>query len=73
LKASGLNDNFYRIPEIAQATMARKDLKELLLDTGGKVLTCGQFRQIKTKHLGAGVYRVTLDCFGEGYNKANRV
>jgi hypothetical protein len=60
MKASQLNNNFYTVPDIAQATMTRKDLQELLLDTGGKLLTCGRFRQIVSKHLGAGVYKVTL-------------
>ena len=60
MKASGLNGNFYSMPNIANETMTREDLRELLLDTGGKILTCGRLRTIVSKHLGAGIYRVTL-------------
>ena len=60
MKAIELNDNFYIMPAIASETMSRKDLRELLLDTGGKILTCGRLRTLVSKHLGAGIYRVTL-------------
>jgi hypothetical protein len=52
--------NFYTMPNLAKMTMDTKDLKELLLSTGGQVLACGRLYEIKTKHLGAGVYRVWL-------------
>ena len=55
-----LNDNFYRVPDIASQTVTRKELKQMLLDTGGKILTCGRLREIQSKHLGVGVYRITL-------------
>lgn len=61
MKASGLSDNFYRVPEIAHQTMSRKDLKELLLDTDGKIISCGRLRTLKSKHLGAGIYEVSLE------------
>lgn len=62
MKLKDLNENFYTNPEIANTVMDSKNLKELLLDSAGKVLTCGRLRDIKSKHIGAGVYRVTLDC-----------
>jgi len=61
MKASGLSGDFYTMPNITNQTMSREDLRELLLDTGGRILTCGRLRTITTKHLGAGIYRVTLE------------
>lgn len=55
-----LPSHFYTIPDIASTTMNKKDLKELLLQTEGKIITCGRLREIQSKHLGAGVYRITL-------------
>ena len=51
---------FYTMPEFANMTMDRKDLREVLLDTGGSVLARGSLYDITPKHLGAGVYKVTL-------------
>lgn len=51
---------FYTMPRTANTTMDTKDLKELLLETGGRVIACGRLFDIKSKNLGAGVYRVTL-------------
>lgn len=55
-----LPTRFYTVPRIAQATMTRKDLKALLLDTGGWIMACGYLWDIKSKHIGAGVYNVYL-------------
>ena len=55
-----LPDNFYRIPNIANMTMTKKDLKGILLKTDGYIMACGRIWDIIAKHLGAGVYRVTL-------------
>jgi hypothetical protein len=55
-----LPNNFYTMPTLAKATMDKKDLKELLLATDGCVIACGVLYDIKTKHLGAGVYKVWL-------------
>lgn len=52
--------NFYTIPTLAKTTMGKKDLKELLLATDGCVIACGCLYDIKSKHIGAGVYRVWL-------------
>jgi len=60
MKAKDLSEAFYRTPEVARMTMTRKDLRELLLDTGGKILSCGRLRTVISKHIGAGVYEVTL-------------
>ena len=57
------------MPGLAHTTMDRKDLRELLLATGGQALSCGRLYDIKSKHLGAGVYRVTLERWGEKYKE----
>jgi hypothetical protein len=48
------------MPEHATTTMDKKDLKELLFETNGWVISCGQLYKIKSEHLGAGVYEVSL-------------
>ena len=60
MKAAGLSDSFYRTPNFASDTMSRNDLRELLLDTGGKILSCGRLRTIISEYLGAGIYRISL-------------
>ena len=52
--------NFYTMPQVANITMDKKDLKELLLESEGWITACGHMWDIKNEHLGAGVYRVTL-------------
>lgn len=44
----------------ANTTMDRAHTKELLLATGGQILSGGILYNIKVAHLGAGVYRHTL-------------
>ena len=51
---------FYTMPVYANMSMNRKDLRELLLETGGSIIACGRLYDIKNRSLGAGVYRVTL-------------
>jgi len=55
-----LPTHFYTMPEIAHTTMDNKDLKELLLTTGSNIIACGRLYDIKTKPLGAGVYKIWL-------------
>ncbi len=61
-----LPNNFYTMPRYASMTVERKDLKELLLETGGNIISCGVLWDIETKHLGAGVYRVRLKRYDHG-------
>ena len=56
-----LPDSFYTMPRVAHTTMKRKELSETLLATDGAILTCGRMRDVKSKSLGAGVYRVFLE------------
>ncbi|KKL98893.1 hypothetical protein LCGC14_1819820 [marine sediment metagenome] len=51
---------FYTMPQNANITMDMEDLKELLLHSEGYIMACGHMWDIKSKYLGAGVYRVTL-------------
>lgn len=55
-----LPGNFYIYPNLADMTVETKDLKELLLATGGSVIARGMLWDIKSQSLGAGVYRVSL-------------
>ena len=43
------------------STVERVVLKQILLLTGGQILTCGYLRNIKQKHLGVGVYNISLE------------
>jgi len=53
--------NFYTMPTVANTTMDKDDLKELLLETEGWIIARGHIYDIENKHIGAGVYRVTLE------------
>jgi len=55
-----LSNSFYVFPNAARTTLTRKQLRETLLDTDGKILSCGRLRTIQSKHIGAGIYEVLL-------------
>lgn len=59
-----LPDAAYTMPESWSGTMTTKQLRETLLATGGDILACGWSRDIKSKRLGPGVYRVWLSARG---------
>lgn len=40
--------------------MTTEDVKTVLMETGGNMLSRGQLYDIEAKHIGAGVYRVSL-------------
>ena len=46
--------------ESTTTTMTTKELRTLLLYNEGRILACGDLWDIKSKSLGAGVYRVWL-------------
>lgn len=52
-----MRENFALNPNF-QTTMTRQQLSKLLLDSGGNLFCRGYLRDIKSKHLGAGVYKV---------------
>jgi hypothetical protein len=53
--------NFLASMPMGHTTMLRKDVQEILLETGGNMLACGRLYNIKAKDIGAGVYRVSLE------------
>lgn len=52
--------NFLASMPCGSTTMERRDVKELLMETGGNMLACGRLYDIVAKDIGAGVYKVTL-------------
>mgnify|MGYP001559893515 CR=1 FL=1 len=52
--------NHYTMPGACIQSMSKKQLQETLLATDGWVLACGYCWDIKSKHLGAGIYSVSL-------------
>lgn len=52
--------NMYSHPDTSSVTMSAKDLRELLLESEGYIIACGSIYDIKSKHLGVGVHKVTL-------------
>lgn len=52
--------NFLASMPIGSTTLTTKDLRALLLQTGGQLMACGYLHDIKSEALGAGVHRVTL-------------
>ena len=58
-EAHSLLNHLCSMPE-GHGTLATKDLKGLLLETGGQVMARGRLYDIASKLLGAGVYRVSL-------------
>ena len=55
-----LPDTLYQMPQTARTTMTRAQLRETLLATDGRVFACGTQWAICSKHIGAGVYEITL-------------
>ena len=57
---SYLPRSFYTGPGQGSVTMTRAELRETLLATDGQILARGNVWDVVAKHLGAGIYRVTL-------------
>ena len=60
MNADNLLGIFFSNPEVAHQTLTRKELQSLLLNTGGKIISCGRLRELKSRHLGAGIYEVSV-------------
>ena len=56
-----LDRKTYNLWAGGQVTLTRKELHAFLLQTGGQILRSGHLCDIKSKHLGAGVYCVTAE------------
>lgn len=64
-----LPDIFYSFPQSASMTITGKELKELLLATDGWAIIQGRMMRIKSKHLGVGVYKITVKGGEDGYKR----
>lgn len=53
--------NFCSAPGNFTTTFTRKQLKEFLLASNGRIFAWGNIWDVKSKHLGAGVYRVSVE------------
>jgi hypothetical protein len=58
-EARSLTDHMSSMPGLGHGTCTKSVLRKILLDTGGGMMLAGYFYDITSKHLGAGVYRVT--------------
>lgn len=53
--------HFYQVrAELAQVTASAKEVRELMLHTGGEAFINGRLYMIKAKNLGAGAYKITI-------------
>lgn len=59
-KINHLDNAFYATPSFHKQVMTYKEVRETFVATEGYVMSCGERWEIKSKHLGAGMYRVTL-------------
>jgi hypothetical protein len=48
------------MPLHGHSTLTRKQLRYALTRTGGTMIACGDSWDVVSKHLGAGIYRVSL-------------
>lgn len=56
-----LSNNAYTMNyKFFSQTVNKKELQQILLDTDGWILANGEAYDIKSKHLGAGIYKVYL-------------
>lgn len=60
-KINHLSDNFWTARlDLVRQTMTREQFRETLLATGGDVIVRGRLYDVQGKHMGAGLYQVTL-------------
>ena len=48
------------MPKYGNSVVDKKQLKNILTETGGQMMACGELYEIKAKHLGVGTYRISL-------------
>jgi hypothetical protein len=68
MKTSGWTHEAHRaanflcgMPAYGNTTLERDDFRSLMLNSGGTLLAGGRLWNIVSKHLGAGVYKVSLE------------
>lgn len=49
------------MPQGNATASSRAAVREIMLTTGGRMLACGYQYDVKSKSLGGGVYRITLE------------
>lgn len=52
-------------------TVEHKDAHDILLETGGQLLACGNLYNIEAKDIGAGVWRLYLSRWSTGHKGAS--
>ncbi len=52
--------NFLASCPSGHTTMDKNDLHTILMETGGNMLACGRLYDFDCRHIGAGVYKVSL-------------
>ncbi len=62
---SKIDDKFLALWRGSTVMATRRELRELLMDTGGNIMRNGHLEDIKSKHLGAGAYKVWTESKGE--------
>jgi hypothetical protein len=56
-----LPQSFYTMnPDLCRTTLTSEQLRETLLATDGQIIAHGELFDLKTRHLGAGIYEVRL-------------
>lgn len=65
-EAQGILTFLASSPAYGSTTCTRGVLRALLLKTDGRMMACGSLYDIKSKHVGAGIYRVSLADWRKG-------
>ncbi len=55
---SKIDDKFLALWSGSTVMATRRELRDLLMDTGGNIMRNGRLEEVKSKHLGAGAYKV---------------
>lgn len=55
----GILDHLSNNPSLNHATATSRQVRAIMLSTGGEIMALGQLWVLKAKHLGAGAYRLS--------------
>jgi hypothetical protein len=64
-RISMLMNHLASMPAFAHGPATTKEVRQIMLDTGGQMMAQGQLWEIKAKRLGGGVHRVSLSPKGQ--------
>ena len=59
-RRSSLLDHLAGMPRYGHGTATTREVRQIMLDTGGEMMACGHLYDIVAKSLGAGVHRISL-------------